>query len=132
MLLQIKKNVAANKKCCCKKNKDVAANKKMLLQIKRCCERFEPRSHFKSRLSFDLPGEHLFFICSKFFYLYRVQCLICSWPFLCSDPCGPPYYSYTLSFFTRIGFINIMRPKSANFENIIRINPRLRFSTRYN
>ena len=37
MLLQIKK-VAANKK-------------KMLLPIKKCCERFEPRSHFKSRLS---------------------------------------------------------------------------------
>ena len=50
--------------------------------------------------------------------------------FLCSDPSGPPFYA--LSFFTRIGFINIMRLKSANLKNIIRINPRLRFSTRYN
>ena len=50
MLLQIKK-VAANKKKLLQ-IKNVAANKKkMLLQIKMCCERFEPRSHFKSRLS---------------------------------------------------------------------------------
>ena len=50
MLLQIKK-VAANKKKLLR-IKNVAANKKkMLLQIKKCCERFELRSHFKTRLS---------------------------------------------------------------------------------
>ena len=38
MLLQIKK-VAANKK------------KMFPVQIKKCCERFEPRNHFKSRMS---------------------------------------------------------------------------------
>ena len=35
-------------------------------------------------------------------------------------------------FFTRIDFINILRLKSANFKNIIKINLRLGFSTRYN
>ena len=35
-------------------------------------------------------------------------------------------------FFTRIYFIKILTLKPANFQNIIRINQRLRFSTRYN
>ena len=46
---------------------------------------------------FFLLAATSFFICRNLFCLYRVQYLICVWPFLCSDPCGPPYWPLIMS-----------------------------------
>ena len=40
-----------------------------------------------------------FFIC-----IFGVQSLICSWHFLCSDPCGPPHLLYTIFWQERYSF----------------------------